>query len=409
MRIVILSQFFDPEPMPRGLSLAHGLIAAGHEVEVITGFPNYPGGKIYPGYRVRPIHRETIEGVRITRLALYPSHSQSKFARIANYVSFAASATLYGLFARLKADVIYVYHPPLTVGIAAAIIGWVRRIPFVMDVQDLWPDTLAATGMLTHPRALDFIGRCAAWVYRRAGCVSAQSPGIAARLRERGVPEKKRRIIHNWCDEKQLMPPPNDAPIAPEMKVFADTFTVLCAGNMGKAQAMDAVLDAAAIISKTREDIQIIFVGGGLEITHLTSRVVREVLHNVTFLPARRMHEMPPLFAAANCTLTHLRDDPLFAITIPSRIQAGLYAGRPMIMAVSGDAADIVHAANAGITCQPENARAMATAILEMAAMTYAARESMGNNGRAYYDKYFARNVGVAQLVNAFKVAMETH
>ena len=144
MRILFLTEFFDPEPMHRGLSFAKKLVAAGHEVEVITAFPNYPGGKIYPGYKLSFIKKEKIDGVQITRLPLYPSHDHSLFKRFVTYATFAFSALFYGLFFAKKPDVMYVFHPPLSTGLCAALIKKCRKIPFVLDIQDLWPDSLFA-------------------------------------------------------------------------------------------------------------------------------------------------------------------------------------------------------------------------------------------------------------------------
>jgi len=152
MRILYLTQWFEPEShVIKGLKFARALQAAGHEVTVVTGFPNYPTGRLYPGYRLKPIQREWIEGVEVVRLPLYPSHDASAFRRSLNYLSFFLSVLTYLLVRRDRFDLAYVYHPPITVGLAAALSGLVRRLPFVLDIQDLWPDSLAATGMTGGP------------------------------------------------------------------------------------------------------------------------------------------------------------------------------------------------------------------------------------------------------------------
>ena len=155
-----MTQWFDPEPTFKGLLFAKELISRGFEVEVITGFPNYPGGKLYDGYRMKLIQKEVIEGVSVTRLPLYPSHDKNKIGRVANYLSFAFSALIYGLFFAKRPAVIYAYHPPLTVGVSAAIINFFRRVPIVLDIQDMWPDTLKATGMIANSRILKFFFCC---------------------------------------------------------------------------------------------------------------------------------------------------------------------------------------------------------------------------------------------------------
>ena len=144
MKILIVTQWFEPEPTFKGMLFARELVARGHEVEVLTGFPNYPGGKVYPGYRIRPWVRERLDGIDVLRVALYPSHDNSSLRRAFNYVSFAFSAAVIGTALIRKPDVIYAYHPPITVGLAAAAIGLFRRAPFVYDIQDLWPDTVVS-------------------------------------------------------------------------------------------------------------------------------------------------------------------------------------------------------------------------------------------------------------------------
>src|SRR5690606_27764828 len=159
VRVLLLTQWFDPEPTFKGLVFARELVRQGFEVEVVTGFPNYPGGKLYPGYRVKLLQREFIDGVHVTRVPLYPSHDHGAIKRVLTYVSFAAALLFYGLFGAKRADVIYAYHPPLTVGIAAALIRFFRRIPVVYDIQDMWPDTLRATGMFSNEKALGVVGK----------------------------------------------------------------------------------------------------------------------------------------------------------------------------------------------------------------------------------------------------------
>ena len=193
MRILYATQWFEPEPILKGIYFAKLLRAHGHDVRVVTGFPNYPGGTLYPGYRLKLIRRDTMDDIPIDRVPLYPSHSRSALGRMLNYVSFAVSLTVYGLFTSRRPDVMYVYHPPLTVGLAAAVIAAVRRIPFVYAIHDLWPDTLAASGMVSNRAVLRIVGRLCHWVYARADRIIVVSPGFKRRLVEEGVPGVKGR------------------------------------------------------------------------------------------------------------------------------------------------------------------------------------------------------------------------
>src|SRR5262245_27261637 len=201
MRILYATQWFEPEPILKGIYFAKLLQGHGHDVQVVTGFPNYPGGNIYPGYRLRWFRQDVMDGVPIDRVFLYPSHSRSALGRALNYLSFSISLTIYGLSTRKRPDVLYAYHPPLTVGLAAALIAAVRRIPLIYDIQDMWPDTLVTSGMFSNRTALNFVGWLCRLVYHRADRIIVQSPGFKLLLVERGVPATKINLIYNWANE----------------------------------------------------------------------------------------------------------------------------------------------------------------------------------------------------------------
>jgi glycosyltransferase involved in cell wall biosynthesis len=207
MRILLITQFFQPEPQIKGLPFARELQRRGHDVEVLTGFPNYPGGRLYPGYRVRALQREVMDGVPVARVPLYPSHDLSRLGRVANYASFALSSALLGAALTRRPDVAYVYHPPATMGLAALAQRALRGVPVVYDVQDLWPDTLRATGMVSGSAVLGAVGAWCRLVYRAAARVVVLSPGFRERLVARGVPADKIDVIYNWADESAVGAP----------------------------------------------------------------------------------------------------------------------------------------------------------------------------------------------------------
>lgn len=400
MRVVLLTQWFDPEPTFKGLTFARELVRQGFEVEVVTGFPNYPGGKVYPGYRTRLIQREEIDGVRITRLPLYPSHDGSVFGRIANYASFAASSLLYGLFWMKRPDVLYAYHPPLTVGVTASLLRLFRRIPVVYDIQDMWPDTLRATGMMNNEKVLSVIEKVCRWVYRRVDHLVVLSPGFKRLLIERGVPAQKLEVIYNWCEEDGLNAPAGACP--PDFP-DASRFRIVFAGNMGKAQALGAVLEAASIVAVSRPDICFVLVGSGVALDGLKREVAKRRLTNVLFIPRVPMSEVGAILAGADALLVHLKDDPLFAITIPSKTQAYLAIGRPVLMAVPGDAAALVQSAGCGVSAEPENPQSIAAAAIRLAETPADERQAMGARSRDYYWKHLSLSVGVGHFAECFR------
>jgi colanic acid biosynthesis glycosyl transferase WcaI len=402
-RLILLTQLFDPEPTFKGLLFARALKDRGYNVEVVTGFPNYPGGKIYDGYKIRAIQRETKDGVAITRLPLYPSHNNRALSRIANYLSFSISVFVYLIFFARRAHIIYVYHPPLTVGFAAGMAKLFRRTPTVIDIQDMWPDTLAATGMVHANWLLRLVGFVCRWTYARMTHLVVLAPGFKRVLISRGVPEEKLTVIYNWADENALAVAPSTRP---SLMPRDGRFKLLFAGNMGLAQDLDVVIDAAKIVSANNSSVDFCFLGRGLETDRLKKRAVDEGLSCVHFFPQVPMAEVGHYLAAADALLVILRPDPLFEITIPSKTQAYMSAGRPIIMAVAGDAAVLVERAEAGIAVRPGDAAALADAIVKMMGLPTETRSKMGQSAQDFYRSNLSLQHGVAQFDDLFKAVL---
>lgn len=391
MRIMYLTQWFEPEPnIVKGLAFVRALEAAGHQVTVVTGFPNYPTGKLYPGYRLRWIQRETVAGVQVVRLPLYPSHDASAARRALNFLSFFAAALVYGLVRRERYDLAYVYHPPITVGLAAALAGRVRRLPFVLDVQDLWPDTIAATGMVGAGRLVGWLGRLCNHVYRRAAAIVVQSEGMRTALIDRGVPPPKLTTIHNWSDAEF-----GEAAATDKAPSDDTRFTLVYGGNLGRAQALETVVDAAALLQSRRSDIEIVLQGDGVQAAALRERAQRAGVTILRFEPHRPQQEIIGVFRRADALLMHLADDPLFSITVPSKTQFYLSLGRPVVAGVAGEAADLLRRSGAAMVAPPSDAQALADAIAAMADTPRDRREAMGRQGLAFYREIlsFARGM----------------
>lgn len=400
MKILLLTQWFDPEPTFKGLAFAKELKRQGHEVQVLTGFPNYPGGKIYDGYKLKLCQREEIEGISILRVPLYPNHDSSALKRIFNYISFAFMAILFGIFATKKADVIYAYHPPLTVGIAAIFIKFFRRTPIVYDIQDMWPDTLKATGMLNNNKILNVIGSVCKLVYRSVDHIVVLCPGFKKMLIERTVPEHKISIIYNWCDEQGLT---QAQPAKVEyQQLMQNRFNIVFAGNMGKAQALDTILEVAKKVQNI-QDIQFVFVGGGTETERLKQRLTTENISNTVFIPRMPMAEVGGILKLSNLLLVHLKKDPLFEITVPSKTQAYMAMGKPVLMAVAGDAADLIQRAECGCVATSEDVESIQQAILRIYHLSASEQLQMGLNARNYYLQKLSLEIGVRQFVEVFE------
>lgn len=402
MRILMVSQFWTPEPFLKALPFARELVARGHEVEVLTGFPNYPGGKIYEGYGRKMWSREYIEGIAVNRVWIYPSHDGSGKHRMLNYLSYAMFATIIGPWVTRRPDVIYVYHPPATAAIPAKWLSFLRRVPVVYDIQDLWPDSVLGTGMM--PRRLSgALERFCSWVHRSVDRIVVLSSGMKTVLDQRGIPEEKVDVIWNWCDEEALRPKAPDLALSKELGL-ENAFVILFAGTMGVYQSLETVIHAARQLQANEVNVRFVFVGGGIELDHL-KKLASDVT-SVTFLDRRPMEEMPSIVAMADALLVHLKKDPLFEFTIPSKTQAYLYAGRPILMGVTGDAAEIVKEANAGLIFEPESVDSLVEAIRQLTQMGEDDREKMGENGSRFYGRHMSLSQGVDRFEESFKRAL---
>lgn len=403
MRILFIAHHFQPEPnFFVGLPFAKELARRGHEVQVLTGFPNYPGGEIYDGYRISFLQKEVIDGIPIIRVPLYPSHDRTAIKRIISYLSLSIAQATIGPFAVKDADIAYISQGPATIGLPAIIHKFFRRIPFVYNIQDLWPDSLTSTGMFDHSLGLKLINRWCSCVYNQAAKITVIAPGMKTRLIARGVPEEKIELIYNWCDDDLICRDEPDHQLKDSLGL-TDKFNIIFAGNIGKAQAMHTILDAAKLITGDCPKVQFAFIGDGVEVDPLKQKADNMNLTNVRFLDRRPVEEIGPILRCADVLLVHLKDDPLFRITIPSKTQAYLAMGRPVLIGVKGDAAHLIEKAQAGLTCEPENPNSMADTIKKLYNMNPSQLDQMGHNGIKFYDSNIAFKIAVGKFENIFK------
>ena len=311
--------------------------------------------------------------------------------RILNYASFTASASLFGSLANIKADVMYVWHPPLTIGLSAWIISAMKRIPFVYGVHDLWPEAIAATGISNNEMLMNSLRSLERFVYKRSSAITVVSPGFKKNLIGKGVPADKINVLSDWANESIYRPVPPDPVLASETGM-AGRFNVLFGGNMGAAQALETVIDAAQRLSQ-HPHIQFVFVGDGMDKPRLESLVLGKGLNNVRFLDRQPVEQMPHLYALSDVLLAHYKKDPLFEISVPGKLTAYLGCQRPVLMASEGDAADLVNSAKAGVTCPAENSQALAESVLTLYHMSAEQRSEMGKAGRQAFLEQYSRVV----------------
>lgn len=394
----MITQLFQPEPNHlKGLAFAKELVRQGHEVEVLTGFPNYPGGQIYPGYRQRIWQRETTDGISIIRVPLYPDHSSSGLRRILCYISLAFSASIPGLFLVRKPDVVHVYQGPATLALPAIILRLLRKVPYVLDVQDLWPESVTSSGMLKSRFLTSALTKWCDFANRLAAKIVVLSPGYKETLINRGVSATKVDIVYNWCDESQVHKT-DGVTVSVDHLGFEGRFSVVYAGNLGRVQALDSVLEAAELLSNDYPDVIFVFVGDGVDALRLKELANAKKLKNVLFVPRQPVSEIGSILRRAAALLIHLQDDPLCRVGIPQKTQAYLAMGRPLIAAVRGNAASLVEESKAGVTCEPTNPESIAAAVIRLRNMPENERAGMGNNGLKYYEEYLSFSVGVQKM-----------
>lgn len=402
LKILVINSLFQPEPSHiRGLKFAQELIRRGHSVQVLTGFPNYPGGKLYPGYRIRWRMREIIEGVEVLRVPHYPSHDQSGFRRFLNYFSFALSASTIGTVSVRRPDIIHVCQGASTLIFPAAILRLIYKCRVVLDIQDLWPESVTSSGMLRFPGGERLLHRLSAFTYWLSDRIIVLSEGYKNVLVQRGVEPTRIDTIYNYCDESSVSTMSRDVGVGVQFGL-AGRFNAVFAGTMGKLQALDVLLNAAEILREQNGEVQIVFVGGGIELPKLMATAAAKRLTNVRFIPRQPISEISKILAFADALIIHLRSDSLGAVGVPQKTQAYLAAGRPIVAAVDGEAANLVEKACAGIVCMPENGESIADAILRLACMTPSERNRLGQNGRSYYYEHLSFTKGVSAVLDTF-------
>ena len=398
MRVALVTQWFPPEKAAIPADLAAELAQAGHSVTVLTGFPNYPYGRTYSGWTQRPWRDEwATDGYRVRRVAEYPSHDRSALRRTASYTSFAATSSIFGLRALRSADVTYVYHPPITAAAGAWMWKTLAHIPFVLHVQDLWPESVLQSGMVDGPanRVLtEVLTSVCRRVYRAADAVVTISPGMRRHLSGSGVPDERLHTVLNWADERLFFP--RDMAID---RADGDSgkFTVMFAGNIGEAQGLDTAVRAAALVSDL-PGFRLSIVGDGLALPHLRELVRDLGLSNVDFVPAQPIERMNDLTATAQVQLVILRQSAFLDVTVPSKLGAILAAGLPVLCAAGRDATEIVRAAGAGWTCSPGDPEALARAYRVAYTASTGTLSECGRRGRAYYVDNLSRSTGTVAI-----------
>jgi glycosyltransferase involved in cell wall biosynthesis len=397
MRLLVVSQYFWPEDF-RINDIARELVRRGHGVSVLCGTPNYPTGRVFDGYGWFKRTRESWNGVDIVRVPLVPRGSRSRFRMAANYLSYAFTASLMGpMRCAGKYDAIFVYQiSPATMGIPALVLRFFKAAPIFYWLQDLWPETLIATGAIRNPRLLGLVDLMVRRIYRGSEFILVQSRAFRRHVESRGVPADRVLYLPNTAEAFYV--PLRREEAHPALAKVPDGFRVMFAGNLGTVQALPTIL-AAAELTRHRPDVHWVIVGDGSMREWITTEVrARRLSDTVHLLGRFAPGEMPKLFAGVDGLLVTLCRDPVLALTIPSKVQSYLAVGKPIIAALDGEGAAIIEEAGAGLCAPAEDSKALAAQVLALSAMEPELRSDMGRRGREYFLAQFRADMLVDRL-----------
>lgn len=389
-----MSQYFPPEGGPASArigGLTVGLKRLGHEVVVLTGYPNYPIGKVFEPYRVRPYMRDEVMGIPVLRTYLLVRKPKSMAHRLLNYLSFMCSSALFGpLLARGDFDVVIASSPPLFVGLSGLFIASVKRCPFVFDVRDIWPQIAVDIGEIdARSASYKVLAAVEGFIYKRANQILVVTPGKAQKLAAKGVPLKKIAVVSNGVDDDFVDMVP-DIRVREKAGIGESDFVVVYAGLFGKAQGMDDILGAAAVVQQQCKSIKFLLIGDGPEKERIVRVVKSRGLSNVIILPYMTRSEVRSYLACADVGIVTLKNDEL-SDSIPSKLYEYMGIGLPVILSASGEARQLLQAARGGIVVQPGNPEALARAVLALHQDPLLRRE-FSQNGASYVKANYLRS-----------------
>jgi lipopolysaccharide/colanic/teichoic acid biosynthesis glycosyltransferase/glycosyltransferase involved in cell wall biosynthesis len=397
MRVLFISQYFPPETgaaPARALHFARSLAALGHEVTVVTGLPNHPSGVIRPEFRGTRRKSETLDGIRIERVWLYATPRKNAWTRLWNHLSFACAALPAALGAS-RPDVVLATTPPLFHGITAWLVSRLRRAPLVLDVRDDWPHAAIALGEMRDGFVARVLAAISRFLQVRAHRVVVVTPGMRVRIEDRGIEDARLTLITNGADTELFRPAAessNGEPSAME----AARFTVLYAGTHGLVHGMEALMDAAERL-KDRSEIRFLLVGDGVAKAELERRAREQQLQHVEFRPSEPPERLVETIRAADVCVATTRAGQFYGETIPVKLFDYLACGRPVVAAVTGDAADVVERSGGGVVVEPGNGGALAEALVELAGKPERRRE-LGRAGPPFVEANYSRHAAGARL-----------
>jgi len=384
----MLTQYFPPESgaaQVRLKELAKGLQHNGHQVTVVTAFPNHPSGVIPPHYRGHFRMKDEVDGISVWRTWIYPVQRGRFWKRLLNYFSFVFSS-FWGLSKAGKQDILFFESPPLFLGITALVYGWFTHTKIIMNISDLWPESAVALGLVNSQWMIKAAEGLEKLLYRKAWKISCQTEGIRDSLVERGVPQEKVTFLPNGVNLELFAPRERDVEMAKKLSIQEEDFVLIYAGTMGYAQGLESVIRTAELL-KAKTDLRFLFVGDGTEKPMLEALVKEKGLSNVTFVDFQPVQEMPRYFSLSSASIVPLKKHKLFEGARPSKMFPALGSAVPVIYSGAGEAAKLVLASGGGVVAEPENSEELARIILEL--KENPDRREMGEKGRQFVKDHY--------------------
>lgn len=402
MRILFVSQYFVPEmgaPAVRTFDHCRRWVEAGHDVQVLTAFPNHPNGEIYPGYTNKLWQRETIDGVDVLRVLTYLTPGAGIVRRSIQYVLFFLAAII-GSFGTRRADVVIGTSPQFLVAVAAWAIAFIRRVPFVFEIRDLWPDSILAVGAIENPLIIGVLRTIERFLFNRATHIVVVTESFRERLQEIGVPPEKISVVFNSADV-DIFYPRKPCPWLRKRYDVENSFVVSYIGTHGMAHCLEHLLETAW---KLRDDerYHFFFVGEGAEKRRLKQLRSHMRLRNVTFIDREPRERMPCWLATTDLHVVHLKDNPLFRTVIPSKIFESLAMAKPMVLCVDGEARRLVEGLGAGVFSPPGDSDTLVDTIRRLAAAPEELA-AMGHRGRQAALDYYNRDNLAGQYLDVLR------
>lgn len=394
LRVAIVSQYFWPENF-RINDLVGELILRGHRVTILTGTPNYPEGKTYPAFKANRARFSRFQGAEVIRVPVVP-RGKRRLTLALNYISFAISGSLLAPF-RLRGrrfDVILVFQTsPITAALPAILLRRLNRTPLFLWILDLWPDTLAAIGAVRSPHLLSWIGSLVGFIYRRSDRILVSSRAFIDNVVKYSGRNDRIEYFPGWAEPLFDVPEVADAPTV--LAPFADNFVVMFAGNLGWAQDLPAIVDAADRLRGVA-NLRWIIVGEGSAAAEAEEDAERRGLcGQVRFVGRHPLEQMPAFFAAADALLVSLKAEPIWAQTVPGKVQSYLAAGRPILGMLDGEGARVIEASGGGLVGPAGDSKALSENVLRLIALSDVERAEMGARGRSYGRAEFDRRIAV--------------